>query len=84
MEPKLWHKWTYVWNRSNITDIENEPVVAKGERTGGEDGARWCKLLYTEWVNNTVLLYSAENYIQCPMINYNGKEYKKEYIYIYV
>ena len=34
-----------------------------------------CKLLCIEWINNKVLLYSAENYIQCLMINHNGKEY---------
>ena len=56
-------------------------MVAKGE--GGID---WefeisrCKLLYTEWVNNKVLLYSTGNYIQCPGINHNGKEYEEEYI----
>ena len=31
------------------------------------------KLLHMEWINNKVLLYSTENYIQYPMINYNGK-----------
>ena len=37
-----------------------------------------------EWINNKVLLYSIENYIQYPMINHNGKEYlKKECIYMY-
>ena len=62
-------------------------MVAKGERVGG--GMEWqvgvsrCKLLYIEWVENRVLLYSTENYIQYPMINHNGKEYeKKEYIYV--
>ena len=44
--------------------------------------------LCLEWINNKVLLYSIENYIQYPMINHNGKEYlKKEcvyYIYIYI
>ena len=35
--------------------------------------------------NNKVLLYSARNYIQYPMINHNGKEYEKEYvIYMHV
>ena len=34
-----------------------------------------CKLLYREWINNKVLLYSTGNYNQYPMINYNGKEY---------
>ena len=43
-----------------------------------------CKLLYIEWKNNRVLLYSTGNYIQYPEINHNGKEYEKEYIlYIY-
>ena len=36
-----------------------------------------------EWMNNKVLLYSTGSYIQHPMINRNGKEYDKEYIYIY-
>jgi len=46
------------------------------------------KLLYREWINNKVLPYSTKNYIHYPMINHNGKEYKKEgmcvYIYIYI
>ena len=29
-----------------------------------------------------VLLYSTGNYIQYPVINLNGKEYEKEYIYM--
>ena len=54
-------------------------VVAKGE--GGEGGMEWefgvsrCKLLYIEWINNKVLLYSTGNYIQYPVINHKGKEY---------
>ena len=30
---------------------------------------------------NKVLLYSIGNYIQCPMVNHNGKEHEKLYIY---
>ena len=37
-------------------------------------------ILYIGWINNKVLLYSTENYIQYPVINHNGKEYEKEYI----
>ena len=64
-------------------------MVAKGKRAGGriewETGVSGCKLLCLEWINNTVLLYSTENYIQYPMINHNGKEYKKcMYVYIYM
>ena len=40
--------------------------------------------LYIEWINNKALLYSPGNYIQYPVINYNGKEYEKEYIYVYI
>ena len=30
-------------------------------------------------------MYGTENYIQCPMINCNGKGFfKKKYIYIYI
>ena len=58
-------------------------MVAKGERGMGkeeeggmnsESGISRCKLLNIEWLNNKVLEYSTENYIQCPVINHNGKE----------
>ena len=31
-----------------------------------------CKLLYREWIDNKVLLYSTGNGIQYPVINHNG------------
>ena len=55
---------------------------------GTEEGMDWefgisrCKLLYIGWINNKVLLYSTGNYIQYPVINHNGKEHKKECIYM--
>ena len=58
---------------------ENRLVVAKREVVEGvmvwEAGVSRCKLLYIGWINNKILLYSTENYIQYPMINHNGKEY---------
>ena len=45
-----------------------------------EFGTSRCKLLYIGWINNKTLLYTTGNYIQYPVINHNGKEYKKEYI----
>ena len=61
-------------------------MVAKREGVGGgrdrEFGISRCKLLYIEWINNKVLLYSTENYIQYPVINHNGKEYVKECKYV--
>ena len=62
-------------------------VVAEGQ--GVREGIKWemgisrRKLLYREWVNNKVLLYSTRNYIQYPVINPSGREYKKN-VYMYV
>ena len=39
-------------------------------------------VIISEWMNNQVLLYSTENYIQYSMINHNGKEYIKKNVYI--
>ena len=47
-----------------------------------EFGVSRCRLLFTEWINNKILLCSIGNYIQYPVINHNGKEYKKECTYI--
>ena len=35
--------------------------------------------LYTEWINNNILLYSTVTYIRYPVVNTNGKEYEKDY-----
>ena len=48
-----------------------------------EVGISRCKLVYIEWINNTVLLHSTGNYIQYPVINHSGKEYEKEHMYMY-
>ena len=45
-----------------------------GLRKDWELGISKCKLLYTGWINNKVLLYTMENYIQYPVIKHNGKE----------
>ena len=57
-------------------------MVAKGDGSGrGRDwelGISRYKLVYIEWINNKVLLYSTRNYVQYPVINHDGKEYEKE------
>ena len=59
-----------------LADRENRLVVAKmGGRRAGKDweyGSRGCKLVYTGWINNKVLLYSAGY----PVINHSVKEYE--------
>jgi len=42
-------------------------------RMDWEFGVSRHKLLYIEWIDNKVLLYSTGNYIQHPVINHNGK-----------
>ena len=54
---------------------------------GGKDwefGNSTGKLLHTGWINNKALLYGTRNYIQYPVLNHNGKEYEKEYIFVYL
>ena len=69
-----------IYETETDSQIENRPVVAKGEGGGGgmewEFGVSRCKLLYIEWINNKVLMYSTGNHIQYPGINCNGKENK--------
>ena len=68
-----------------------EKQIHREQTCGCQGGGAWrkdglrvqinrCELLYIEWVNNKVLLYSTGNYIQYPVINHNGKEYEKERI----
>ena len=47
-----------------------------GGRMNWEIGIGIFKLLYIEWINNKVLLYSTGNYVEYPVINHNGKEKK--------
>ena len=61
-----------------MTDKEEEG----GSGMEWEFGVRRYKLLHAEWIN-MVLLYGTENYIQSPELDHDGKEYKKEYLYMY-
>ena len=74
-------------NRNRLTDIESRLVVANREGFGGggigEVGISRCQLVCIEWINYMVLLYSTGNYIQYPVINPDGKEYEKEYMYVH-
>ena len=61
---------------NRLTDTENRLVVAKGEEDGsgmdGEFAVSRCKLLHSEWTDNTVLLYSTGNYIQSLGLDQGG------------
>ena len=47
----------------------------RGRAGVGDRGEQLEAIIYTEWINIRVLLYSTEDYIRYPVINYNGKEY---------
>ena len=55
MESKIRHKGTYLHNRNRL-----RRVVAKWERGLRRDGMEFvinrCKLVYTDWTSNRVLL----------------------------
>ena len=70
VESKIWHKWTYLWNRNRSTDIEHSFVVAV---VGGKDwefGISRCKLLCIKWINNKILQYTTGKHTQHPVINH--------------
>ena len=57
--------------------------MGKEEGRIGNLGVSRCKLLYTGWINNKVLLYTTGNSIQYPVINHKVKDYKRDGIYMY-
>ena len=71
------------WER-DLGERAGRESLERAGRESWEVGVSRCKLLYIEWINNKILLYSTDNYIQYPMINHNGKEYfLNVYIYMY-
>ena len=77
VESKIWHRWTYLWNRNRLTDLENELVVTSGEgcsrRTDWEFGIGMYTLLHLKWITNRDLLYSTGNSAQYYVTTYMGK-----------
>ena len=54
---------------------------------GGMDwkfGVSRCKLvlIYIQWINNNVLIYSTGNYIQYPVINHEKNMKNNVYVYL--
>ena len=88
LESKIWHKWTYLWNRnrnSQKTDLWLPRGRVGGRREGWKFEISRCKLLYTRWINNKVLPYRTGNYTQYSVIHHNRKEYfKKECVCVYI
>ena len=82
----IWN--TIKWTKIHIKGVlEVERTRKRGQSGRGLDwelGISRCKLVYIEWINHKVLLYSTGNYIQYPVISHNRKEFEKECVYIYI
>ena len=75
MNLSMKHKWTH---RRREQTCDGQGGGWRGEMDL-EFGVSRC---HTEWINR-VLLYSTGKCVQYPGINHNGKEYKKECVYVY-
>ena len=42
VESKMWHKWTYLWNRNRLTDNREQTCDCQG---GGGVGKEWIQSL---------------------------------------
>ena len=99
LEVNLWKIFSnylfYIWRKINSRFFKfgSYPQISyviaimeweKGTWQIKEFGISRCKLLYVEWINSKVLLYSTGNYIQYPLINHNEKQCEKEYIPTYL
>ena len=82
---KVWHLWWGTQSGTKQGEWAAHPQKTQtpwwllGNGFKGkvrEFGVGRGKLLHLEWINK-VLLLSTGNYIQYPVINHNGKEYKK-------
>ena len=68
-----------IYNRNRVTDVENKPMVTKGEREGNKLGD-WddiSTLLYIKQITNKNLLYSTGNSTQYSVMTYIRMESKK-------
>ena len=75
-----------IYKTETNSQIREHTYRSQGEGDEGgmawEFGIRTYKVLQIEKTSNKVLLYSTGNYIKYPVINWNGKEYEKMYIFI--
>ena len=69
-------------NRSRLTDLEKELMVASREGQGEgivwEFGMGLYTLLYLKWITNKLLLYSIGNCAQCYVATWMGGEFGGE------
>ena len=75
-----------IYTAETDSQIIEHTYGCQGE--GDEGGMDWefvirtYKVLQIEKISNKALLYSTGNYIKYPVINWNGKEHEKMYIFV--
>ena len=96
-EKDKYHMISLICVIQNMTQMnlftKQKQIHRHREKTCGcQGGGGWGRdgLGVWDWQMQTIIyrmdkqLYSTGNYIQYPVTNHNGKEYEKEYIYIYI
>ena len=71
----IWQKWSYLQNRSRLTDTESTLGVAERGGTDWEFGVRRCKLLHIELTTRSYCI--AQEPYSTPGDKPYGKEYRK-------
>ena len=76
VESKIWHKWTYLWDRNQIYRQREQTCGGQGGWSQGRDAlgpgvSRWT-IIENRW----------GNYIQYSVINHKEIKYEKIYIYL--
>ena len=71
---RKWYKWTYLQNSNRVTDVENKPMVTRGDRGKDKLGE----------ITTKNLLCSTGNSTQCSVTTYTGTNIiKSRYMYMY-
>ena len=74
MESKIYDQLVNITKKKQRHRSREQTCGGQGGEVEWEVGVSRCKLLYMEWINNKVLLYSTRNHIQYPVINHHGIE----------
>ena len=77
-----------IYKTKRLTDLENELMVARGNKDGEgiarKFGIAMYTLLYLKWITNKDLLYSTWNLAQCYVAVWMDGKFEGERMYIYV
>ena len=77
-----------IYKTKRLTDLENELMVARGNKDGEgiarKFGIAMYTLLYLKWITNKDLLYSTRNSVQCDAAAWMGGEFGENgYMHMY-